>query len=273
MKEPASGSRHCVNCGCTTPAGHPQQSSQAGPATTSASTPLMETSETDVRADPAVFGPFAMSTAQPAQANGPVARAPCAPPAAAGSAPSDLPSAAPAATAQGAAAGVDVSRPWRRQQLDAEPDASDLIAQRMVQGWALLDQYCPRCSEVLIRNRERRIFCVRCDAYVVSPQERQSMGVPMPHTPPLQPASPAATTEVQEEACAILPAPAEPAVAVPRGDPLVSVQRTLLGKVSEIEAMISATHASELTKCRELMALLREVLQTLQALNEMHGSQ
>eukprot|EP00983_Pelagomonas_calceolata_P099709 1158487-Pelagomonas_calceolata.AAC.3 len=143
MKEPTSGNRHCVNCGCTTPAGRPQQPSQTGPVTASASTPT-EAAEADVRADPAVFGPFAMSTAPPAQANGPVPHAPSTAPDVAGSAPSNPPPAVPAATARGAAAGVDVSRPWRRQQPDAEPDASDLIAQRMLQGWALLDQYCPQ---------------------------------------------------------------------------------------------------------------------------------
>eukprot|EP00983_Pelagomonas_calceolata_P099708 1158487-Pelagomonas_calceolata.AAC.2 len=126
----------------------------------------------------------------------------------------------------------------------------------------------PRCGEVLIRNRERRIFCVRCDAYVASPQERQSMGVQMPHTPPLQPASPAATAEVQEEADAMLPAPS---VVAPQGSPLVSLQQTLLGKATEIEAMISVTPASDITKCGGLMALLRDVLQTLKIVNEMHS--
>ncbi|GFR46546.1 hypothetical protein Agub_g8140, partial [Astrephomene gubernaculifera] len=50
----------------------------------------------------------------------------------------------------------------------SRPDVAELLSTKMLQGWALLDKYCPRCSTVLVRSRAtRRMFCVACDAWVL----------------------------------------------------------------------------------------------------------
>jgi len=100
--------------------------------------PSSGTEELDPRANPETFGPFAMSPAALGAPSEPVALPADGPvPRAAAAAPATQPDSATAA---------DAGRPWRRrqQQRTGELEPADLIAQRMLQGWALLDQYCPR---------------------------------------------------------------------------------------------------------------------------------
>jgi hypothetical protein len=46
--------------------------------------------------------------------------------------------------------------------------ACELLSAKMLQGWALLETMCPRCTTPLVRNREKRMRCVLCDAWVVT---------------------------------------------------------------------------------------------------------
>lgn len=46
-------------------------------------------------------------------------------------------------------------------------DASSAIAAKLLQGWALLNDYCPQCINPLLRNREGRIYCVGCSQFVI----------------------------------------------------------------------------------------------------------
>ncbi|KAG2424117.1 hypothetical protein HXX76_014791 [Chlamydomonas incerta] len=66
-----------------------------------------------------------------------------------------------------AAGGGAAAGSGRKQQAEGE-DVADLLSAKMLQGWALLDRYCPRCSTVLVRSKAtKQMFCVSCDAWVV----------------------------------------------------------------------------------------------------------
>ena len=58
----------------------------------------------------------------------------------------------------------------RRRRSD---EASRRIAEFLLQGWALLDDYCPMagCNCPLVRNRESKKRCVSCDMWVMAPGE------------------------------------------------------------------------------------------------------
>ncbi|GLI60718.1 hypothetical protein VaNZ11_002818 [Volvox africanus] len=69
-----------------------------------------------------------------------------------------------------ATSGAPVGKPSSGAVPSAEgpEDIADLLAAKMLQGWALLDKYCPRCNTVLVRSKaNKRMFCVACDAWVV----------------------------------------------------------------------------------------------------------
>jgi len=55
-----------------------------------------------------------------------------------------------------------------RNQVD---DSSAAIAQKLLQGWALLGDHCPQCITPLVRNRERRMYCVSCSQWVVNERD------------------------------------------------------------------------------------------------------
>ncbi|GLC41274.1 hypothetical protein PLESTB_001080200 [Pleodorina starrii] len=57
---------------------------------------------------------------------------------------------------------------------DPVENVADLLAAKMLQGWALLDKYCPSCNTVLVRSKaNKRMFCVACDIWVVSEADNQ----------------------------------------------------------------------------------------------------
>lgn len=58
------------------------------------------------------------------------------------------------------------------QQSTPKPSSSDDVAQsladKMLQGWALLDIHCPRCSTALVQSRNKEeMFCVSCNMYCI----------------------------------------------------------------------------------------------------------
>lgn len=53
-------------------------------------------------------------------------------------------------------------------------DSSAAIAQKLLQGWALLGEHCPQCITPLVRNRERRMYCVSCSQWVVNERDAAS---------------------------------------------------------------------------------------------------
>ena len=46
-------------------------------------------------------------------------------------------------------------------------DPSQALADKMLEGWALLGEHCPLCSTPFVRSRDGRIYCVMCDLYAV----------------------------------------------------------------------------------------------------------
>ncbi|KAI5079797.1 hypothetical protein GOP47_0005276 [Adiantum capillus-veneris] len=50
-------------------------------------------------------------------------------------------------------------------------DHSAALAEKLLQGWALLQEHCPQCLTPLVRNRQRKMYCVACTQWVVSQSE------------------------------------------------------------------------------------------------------
>ena len=112
-----------------------------------------------------------------------------------------------------------LSRPTTNQQAAAERRkrsdlASTAIAAKLLEGWALLNDYCPMdgCMCPLMRNRQKKLFCVSCDLFVVragdveqhaaqraSEAAERKAGAPEAKAPP---ASPQATPQAAAKAAA-----------------------------------------------------------------------
>ncbi|MEW5305100.1 MAG: hypothetical protein WDW38_001980 [Sanguina aurantia] len=54
-------------------------------------------------------------------------------------------------------------------------DCADMLSTKMLQGWALLASSCPICSTTLVRNKQKRVFCVSCDQWVLTQAEADEM--------------------------------------------------------------------------------------------------
>ncbi|RMX70347.1 hypothetical protein DD238_000195 [Peronospora effusa] len=52
-------------------------------------------------------------------------------------------------------------------------EASKLLGEKMLQGWILLGASCPvdDCYTPLMRNKQAKMFCVRCDQYVITEED------------------------------------------------------------------------------------------------------
>ncbi|KAL6748388.1 hypothetical protein V8C86DRAFT_3114750 [Haematococcus lacustris] len=211
MRDPGTLARLCVNCSTTFQPGQPLlpalgSGSGASPTTQRAGDHDATESDLDPAYDTTVLGPFARdrrpghaptpeeeeedeeeegadnmhavngendtrtavdSDEPPGRAAGPARQPPHAPA-------SDVAAAASAA----------------RERSD---QTASLIAEKLLQGWALLDTCCPRCSTPLVRSRTpRRMFCVACSMWVMTEAEAAQAAAaapaPAPPTPP--PASP-----------------------------------------------------------------------------------
>lgn len=62
----------------------------------------------------------------------------------------------------------NTERTSRRSRAD---DSSAAIAEKLLQGWALLSDHCPQCVTPLVRNRERRMYCVSCSQWVITERD------------------------------------------------------------------------------------------------------
>ena len=58
-----------------------------------------------------------------------------------------------------------------------DDDNAAAIAEKLLQGWTMLAEYCPMegCLAPLMRSREGRRYCVAHDMYVMSPEEADAM--------------------------------------------------------------------------------------------------
>jgi uncharacterized Zn finger protein (UPF0148 family) len=70
---------------------------------------------------------------------------------------------------------ASVNEPMQETSPPAKPkDRSQLIADKLLAGWAMLNDVCPRpgCEGVpLVKSRDGRMWCVSCDTWVVHEDE------------------------------------------------------------------------------------------------------
>lgn len=226
----------------------------------------------DPRSDPRL-GPFAspaangVATPSPAPSSATTAAAPAHP------VPNGLPVAAGGQAPDGAA-----------QQGSRQPtpdEVSNLLSTKMLQGWAMLDAYCPRCTTVLVRERPapRRRFCVACCAFVVSEQDQlqasTAAGPPDAGSKPTAAASaptahglpPAAATKPSPSAVALpqtatlsVPTPAAAAAAAAARAPAArGAAKTAVGPVAsskevDLLASVGQTLLAKVSEAEQLLA-------------------
>lgn len=64
---------------------------------------------------------------------------------------------------------METATPTRRSR----DEASKLLGEKMLQGWTMLGISCPveDCYTPLMRSKQGKMYCVRCDQYVVTEEE------------------------------------------------------------------------------------------------------
>ena len=186
-----------------------------------------------------------------------------------------------------------LSRPTTNQQAAAERRkrsdlASTAIAAKLLEGWALLNDYCPMdgCMCPLMRNRQKKLFCVSCDLFVVragdveqhaaqraSEAAERKAGAPEAKAPPASPqATPQAAAKAAPKAVKapepLRPAPVAAAAAAAAAAPLASVAgrtcRTLLATIADAERALAA--AADPRAKREQAGLIHECAAAIVAL-------
>ena len=80
-----------------------------------------------------------------------------------------------------------------KEKMRREDDNASAIAEKLLQGWTMLAEYCPveGCNTPLMRSRENKVFCVAHDMFVMSVDEAEAMkregkgldGTPAPAAP------------------------------------------------------------------------------------------
>ncbi|BBN10978.1 hypothetical protein MPTK1_5g08100 [Marchantia polymorpha subsp. ruderalis] len=50
-------------------------------------------------------------------------------------------------------------------------DSSAALAEKLLQGWTLLNEHCPQCLTPLVRNRQKQVYCAVCKQWVLSEAE------------------------------------------------------------------------------------------------------
>ena len=186
-----------------------------------------------------------------------------------------------------------LSRPTTNQQAAAERRkrsdlASTAIAAKLLEGWALLNDYCPMdgCMCPLMRNRQKKLFCVSCDLFVVragdveqhaaqraSEVAERKAGAPEAKAPPASPqATPQAAAKAAPKAVKapepLRPAPVAAAAAAAAAAPLAGVAgrtcRTLLATIADAERALAA--AADPRAKREQAGLIHECAAAIVAL-------
>ena len=87
-----------------------------------------------------------------------------------------------------------------KEKMRRDDDNASAIAEKLLQGWTMLAEYCPveGCTTPLMRSRENKIFCVAHNMFVMSAEEAEAMkreGKGVDGTP-----APAATSAREHEA-------------------------------------------------------------------------
>ena len=63
------------------------------------------------------------------------------------------------------------------KKMQRDDDHASQIAEKLLEGWTLLAEYCPMegCLAPLMRSRDGRRYCVAHDMFVMSPEEAETM--------------------------------------------------------------------------------------------------
>jgi uncharacterized Zn finger protein (UPF0148 family) len=151
-------------------------------------------------------------------------------------------------------------------------DSSQAIADKMLEGWALLAEHCPLCSTPFVRSRDGRIYCVTCDLYAVREGESAQQQL--------------------HQAEAVLPSISPQRINTSSGDAVPSasrstsqfrveesslkenaaVMRNIATAQSAVAARLARTAvALEKASSREATALLEEIKACAEALREMRA--
>lgn len=64
-----------------------------------------------------------------------------------------------------------------KEKMRREDDNASAIAEKLLQGWTMLAEYCPveGCTTPLMRSRENKVFCVAHKMFVMSAEEAEAM--------------------------------------------------------------------------------------------------
>lgn len=101
------------------------------------------------------------------------------------------------------------------------------IAKKLLAGWALLDDYCPACNTPLVRNREKRKFCVHCSSFI----EPKTLPQPAVSEAPLVQEARANITESTQQQSVVLQPPTNLQA------PMAAVPHVLPALVSDSQAL------------------------------------
>jgi uncharacterized Zn finger protein (UPF0148 family) len=87
------------------------------------------------------------------------------------------------------AAAVPLSSTQRAQPGNEAEDPSQAVAEKLLEGWAMLAEHCPRCTVTpLVRSREGRIWCAKCKLFAVREGDAAGAAAPAPSAPAVPPA-------------------------------------------------------------------------------------
>jgi len=147
-------------------------------------------------------------------------------------------------------------------------DSSQVIADKMLQGWALLAEHCPLCSTPFVRSRDGRIYCVTCNLYAVregesAQQQLNQAGAVLPSTSPARmnassgvavPGSSRSTSQLN--------------IVDTRLEENASVTRNIATAQSSVAARLARTSlALEKASSTEASTLLKEIQACVEALS------
>ncbi|KAF8060469.1 hypothetical protein HT031_004645 [Scenedesmus sp. PABB004] len=150
---------------------------------------------------------------------------------------------------------------------DAASDPCQLLADRLLEGWAMLAEHCPLCNTPLMRSRAREVRCIACDLPVQIGGDASSSSAAAPAD--TQPPGAAAHADGAPAPGAAQPADgpaAAPGAAAPRGSGAAAPPRADAGALRLSDPRAPGGHAERQTR---VVAELRGTL--LDKLEECHA--
>mmetsp|Transcript_14946 Transcript_14946/g.41986 ORF Transcript_14946/g.41986 Transcript_14946/m.41986 type:complete len:290 (-) Transcript_14946:67-936(-) len=165
-------------------------------------------------------------------------------------------------------------------------DPAQALAEKMLQGWALLGVHCPRCSHPLVRNKERKMWCVVCCLWVLSEEEGAAAaarakastgGLGSDAAPPpaeeglkLEPKGPAGVLHTDQ---AVKKAPLVAAAITSKHSSIDQAVLSLQDKMAEAAEALSHTPASHtgVSACLQYVQLIRECCSALGDLSNLQA--